>query len=69
MTTESVSIRHFRTATVMHQAVVIPLAVLRLFGSQVLVFHFPGVIQGMKSGMPNQKPERPFGPIAGPLAL
>src|SRR4051812_3000422 len=29
------------------------------FGSQVLVFHFPGVIERVKRGMPNQVPERP----------
>ena len=41
----------------------------RLFGSQVLVFHFPGVVQGVKGGVPNQEPERPFRHLAGQLAL
>jgi hypothetical protein len=25
----------------------------RLFGSQILVFHFPGMVQGVKGGVPN----------------
>jgi hypothetical protein len=36
------------------------------FGSQILVFHFPGVIQRMIRGVPNQIPERPG---AGHFAL
>jgi hypothetical protein len=30
------------------------------FGSQILVFHFPGVIERVKRGVPNQVAERPF---------
>src|SRR6266581_8002618 len=32
---------------------------LRSFGGEVLVFHFPGVIQRVIRGVPNQVPERP----------
>ena len=30
--------------------------VSRFSGGQVLVFHFPGMVQGVKSGVPNQEP-------------
>ena len=38
----------------------------RFFGSQVLVFHFPGMIHSVKGSVPNQVAERP---LAGHLAL
>src|SRR6476660_5229053 len=38
----------------------------RSFASQILVFHFPGVIERVKRGVPNQVPERPR---AGHVAL
>jgi hypothetical protein len=41
----------------------------RFFGSQVLVFHFPGMVHGVKGGVPNQEPERPFRYLASQLAL
>src|SRR5574341_2613943 len=41
----------------------------RSFGSQILVFHFPGVVQGVKGGVADQEPERPFRHLAGQLAL
>jgi hypothetical protein len=41
----------------------------RFFGSQVLVFHFPSMVHGVKGGVPNQEPERPFRHLAGQLAL
>lgn len=37
-----------------------------LFDRQVLVFHFPGVVHGVKGGVPNQVPERP---LAGQFTL
>jgi hypothetical protein len=62
--------RHIQTASTSKACrVLILLSILRFFSSQVLILHFPGVIQGVKSGMPNQEPERPFRPITGPLAL
>src|ERR687888_52505 len=39
------------------------------FGSQILVFHFPGVIERVKGGVPNQEPQRPFRLLASLLAL
>src|SRR4051794_39032345 len=39
------------------------------FASQILVFHFPGVIERVKGGVPNQEPERPFRLLASLLAL
>jgi len=39
------------------------------FGSQILVFHFPDVVHGVKGGAPNQEPERPFRHLASQLAL
>jgi len=42
---------------------------LALFASQILVFHFPGVIERVKGGVPNQVPERPFRLLASLLAL
>src|SRR5215471_3193558 len=39
------------------------------FASQILVFHFPGVIERVKRGVPNQVPERPFRLLASLLAL
>ncbi|MBK8990012.1 MAG: hypothetical protein IPM39_28785 [Chloroflexi bacterium] len=41
----------------------------RFFGSQVLVFHFPGMVQDVKGGVPNQEAQRPIRPLAGQLAL
>jgi hypothetical protein len=31
----------------------------RLFGRQILIFHFPGVIKRVKRRVPDQVPERP----------
>ena len=42
---------------------------LALFASQILVFHFPGVIERVKGGVPNQEPQRPFRLLASLLAL
>src|SRR5215212_6769047 len=42
---------------------------LALFASQILVFHFPGVIECVKGGVPNQEPEWPFRLLASLLAL
>src|SRR5689334_6760947 len=39
------------------------------FASQILVFHFPGVIERVKGAVPNQEPERPFRLLASLLAL
>src|SRR5438270_7144939 len=36
------------------------------FGSQILVGHFPGVVEGVKGGVPNKVPQRP---LAGHLAF
>lgn len=41
----------------------------RFLGSQVFVFHFPGMVHGVKGGVPYQEPERPFRHFAGQLAL
>jgi hypothetical protein len=41
----------------------------RLFGSQILVFHFPSVIQGVKGGVPNKVSERPFRYLTSQLVL
>jgi hypothetical protein len=38
----------------------------RLFGSQILVFHFPGMIERVKGGVPYQVPQRP---LAGQFTL
>jgi hypothetical protein len=38
----------------------------RLFGSQILVFHFPGMIERVKGGVPDQVPQRP---LAGQFPL
>ena len=38
----------------------------RLFGSQILVFHFPGMIERVKGGVPYQVPQRP---LAGEFPL
>jgi hypothetical protein len=38
----------------------------RLFGSQILVFHFPGMIERVKGGVPYQVPQWP---LAGQFAL
>jgi hypothetical protein len=38
----------------------------RLFGSQILVFHFPGMIERVKGGVPYQVSQRP---LAGQFAL
>ena len=38
----------------------------RLFGSQILVFHFPGMIERVKCGVPYQVPQRP---LAGQFTL
>lgn len=35
------------------------------FGNHVLVLHFPGMVHGVKSGVPNQEPERPFRYLSG----
>src|SRR5689334_18766205 len=35
-------------------------------GSQILIFHFPGVIEGVKGGVPNKVPQWP---LAGRLIL
>ena len=43
--------------------------VLRLSGSQILVFHLPGVVERVKRGVANQVPQRPFRHLAGQLAL
>jgi hypothetical protein len=32
----------------------------RFFGSQILVFHFPGMIERVKGGVPYQVPQRPL---------
>jgi hypothetical protein len=40
-----------------------------LFGRQILVFHFPSVIQGVKGGVPNQESQRPFRHLTSQLAL
>src|SRR4051812_28680307 len=37
--------------------------------TQILVFHFPGVIERVKGGVPYQEPERPFRLLASLLAL
>ena len=42
---------------------------LALFASQILVFHFPGVIERVKGGVPNQEPQRPLCLLASLLAL
>ena len=39
------------------------------FGSEILVFHFPGMVQSVKCRVPNQVTERPFRHLTGPLAL
>ena len=39
---------------------------LALCASQILVFHFPGVIEGVKGGVPYQVPQRP---LAGQFTL
>ena len=39
---------------------------LALFASQILVFHFPGVIERVKGGVPYQVPQRP---LAGQFTL
>jgi hypothetical protein len=41
----------------------------RLFGRQILVFHFPSVIQGVKGGVPNQESQGPFRHLTSQLAL
>ena len=38
----------------------------RLFDRQILVFHFPGMIERVKSGVPYQVPQRP---LAGQFTL
>ena len=38
----------------------------RSFGSQILVFHFPGMIERVKGGVPYQVPQRP---LAGQFTL
>jgi hypothetical protein len=38
----------------------------RLFGSQILVFHFPGMIERVKGGVPYQISQRP---LAGQFTL
>ena len=38
----------------------------RLFGSWILVFHFPGMIERVKGGVPYQVPQRP---LAGQFTL
>src|SRR5688572_4493556 len=46
-----------------------PLSVSHLFGCQVLVFHFPSVVHGVKGSVPNQESERPFRHLACQLTL
>ncbi len=43
-----------------------PISLSRSFSSQILVLHFPGVIERMIRGVPNQVPELPG---AGDFAL
>ena len=41
----------------------------RLLDAQILVFHFPGVVERVKRGVADQIPEGPFRHLAGRLAL